>query len=90
MPDTIPTEDRISREAVRHFYALPGLPDDATWAGISEVWRPYRMWATVLLHMAWRRLGPDVPRCRQNGDADQSSSEERRRSASRPRSRRRS
>ena len=25
---------------------------------LGEGWRPYRMWATVLLHMAWRREQP--------------------------------
>ena len=33
----------------------PEPPDDATWTAMSDAWRPYRMWATVLLHMAWRR-----------------------------------
>lgn len=66
MPDSIPTEDAISREAVRHFYDLPAAPDDPTWAEISDRWRPYRMWATVLLHMAWRRQQPTTPSYRQS------------------------
>jgi DNA-3-methyladenine glycosylase II len=65
MPDSIPTEDAISREAVRHFCDLPAAPDDPTWAEISDRWRPYRMWATVLLHMAWRRQQPTTPSYRQ-------------------------
>ena len=44
--------DRISREAVRHFYELADVPDDEAWLAIAEPWRPYRMWATVLLHLA--------------------------------------
>jgi DNA-3-methyladenine glycosylase II len=59
--DALPLGDRISREAVRHFHDLPELPDDAAWSAIAEPWRPYRMWATVLLHMAWRREQPAVP-----------------------------
>jgi DNA-3-methyladenine glycosylase II len=65
LPDTIPTEDAISREAVHHFYDLPEAPDNAKWAEISDRWRPYRMWATVLLHMAWRRQQPRTPSYRQ-------------------------
>jgi DNA-3-methyladenine glycosylase II len=66
MPDTIPTEDAISREAVRYFYDLPAAPDDDQWTEISNRWRPYRMWATVLLHMAWRRQQPTTPSYRQS------------------------
>lgn len=65
MPDTIPTEDAISREAVRHFYGLEATPSDEQWLAISEKWRPYRMWATVQLHMAWRREQPSAPSYRQ-------------------------
>jgi 3-methyladenine DNA glycosylase/8-oxoguanine DNA glycosylase len=52
--------DRISRDAVRHFYGLAEVPDDEAWLEIAEAWRPYRMWATVLLHLAWRREQPGV------------------------------
>jgi len=64
--DTLPLGDRISREAVRHFYELPDVPDDEAWLTIAEGWRPYRMWATVLLHMAWRRERPATPSYRQD------------------------
>jgi DNA-3-methyladenine glycosylase II len=64
--DTLPLGDRISREAVRHFYDLADAPDDERWAAIAEPWRPYRMWATVLLHLAWRRDQPAVPSYRQS------------------------
>jgi len=63
--DTLPLGDRISREAVRHFYGLTDEPDDERWASIAAPWRPYRMWSTVLLHMAWRRDQPAVPSYRQ-------------------------
>ncbi len=59
--DTLPYGDTISREAVRHFHDLPTIPDDDEWTRIADAWRPYRMWATVLLHMAWRREQPSPP-----------------------------
>jgi DNA-3-methyladenine glycosylase II len=64
--DTLPLGDRISREAVRHFYELPDVPEDDAWLTIAEGWRPYRMWAAVLLHMAWRREQPATPSYRQD------------------------
>jgi 3-methyladenine DNA glycosylase/8-oxoguanine DNA glycosylase len=63
--DTLPLGDRISREAVRHSYGLAEPLDDDAWLAIAERWRPYRMWATVLLHMAWRRDQPATPSYRQ-------------------------
>lgn len=60
-PDTLPLDDTISRDAVRAFYHLPTLPTDAEWLALAEAWRPYRMWATVLTHMAWRRERPEGP-----------------------------
>ena len=42
-------------------------PADDQWLEISEKWRPFRMWATVLLHMAWRREQPGTPSYRQSG-----------------------
>ena len=63
--DALPYGDAISREAVRFFYDLPDLPDDDAWSRIAEAWRPYRMWASVLLHMAWRRDQPVRPSYRQ-------------------------
>jgi len=63
--DALPMTDEISRNAVAAAYGLPEPPDDETWTRISDGWRPYRMWATVLLHMAWRRDQPDTPSYRQ-------------------------
>ena len=63
--DALPLGDRISREAVRHSHELADAPDDDAWLAIAEPWRPYRMWATVLLHMAWRRDQPAPPSDRQ-------------------------
>jgi DNA-3-methyladenine glycosylase II len=65
LADALPLGDRISREAVRHFHRLDEPPDDEAWLAIAEPWRPYRMWATVLLHMAWRRDRPSAPSYRQ-------------------------
>jgi len=63
--DAVPMVDEISRTAVASVYGLPEPLDDETWTRISDVWRPYRMWATVLLHMAWRRAQPSTPSYRQ-------------------------
>ncbi len=65
VPDALPIGDTISREAVRHFHDLASMPDDDAWREIAGPWRPYRMWATVLLHMAWRRDQPATPTYRQ-------------------------
>ena len=65
VPDAVPMVDDISRTAVASIYGLPAPPDDATWDRISDAWRPYRMWASVLIHMAWRRSQPSTPSYRQ-------------------------
>jgi DNA-3-methyladenine glycosylase II len=63
--DAVPMVDDISREAVASVYGLAAPLDDATWDRISESWRPYRMWASVLIHMAWRRAQASTPSYRQ-------------------------
>lgn len=63
--DSLPLADEISRTAVAALYGLAEPPDDAAWTALSDAWRPYRMWATVLLHMAWRRDQVAVPSYRQ-------------------------
>ncbi len=63
--DAVPMVDEISRTAVASLYGLPTPLEDETWTRISDAWRPYRMWATVLLHMAWRRAQPSTPSYRQ-------------------------
>jgi DNA-3-methyladenine glycosylase II len=63
--DALPLGDEISRTAVGWAYGLAEPPDDAGWRSIADGWRPYRMWATVLLHMAWRREQPSTPSYRQ-------------------------
>ena len=64
--DSLPLADDISRTAVASLYGLAEPPDDTTWTAMSDAWRPYRMWATVLLHMAWRRDQPATPSYRQS------------------------
>jgi DNA-3-methyladenine glycosylase II len=73
--DALPLADDISRRAVAALYGLPEPLDDATWTRISDTWRPYRMWATVLLHMAWRRAQPSTPSYRQGPRRSEHSSE---------------
>jgi len=63
--DGVPMVDDISRTAVASLYGLPTPLDDETWTRISDAWRPYRMWASVLLHVAWRRAQPATPSYRQ-------------------------
>ena len=53
--DELPAGDELSREAVAELYGLPGPPDASTWREITDRWRPYRMWAIVLLRVGWGR-----------------------------------
>jgi DNA-3-methyladenine glycosylase II len=55
--DEVP-RDPLSRDAIGDLYELGGPPDDETWAAITDRWRPYRMWATVLLRVGWERSSP--------------------------------
>ena len=48
--------------AVQRLYGLATTPDQATLRQMAEAWRPYRMWATVLLHVWLRREGGGPPR----------------------------
>jgi DNA-3-methyladenine glycosylase II len=63
--DALPLGDEVSRRAVQSLYELPELPDDETWTGIADAWRPFRMWATVLLRVGWGRDQPTRPSYRQ-------------------------
>jgi DNA-3-methyladenine glycosylase II len=58
--DALPIADDVSRTAVQWAYGLGSAPDAATWTRIADAWRPYRMWASVLLHMALRREQPSA------------------------------
>jgi DNA-3-methyladenine glycosylase II len=57
------TDDEVTREAVMLAYHLPGPPTQSDVRTIADAWRPFRMWATVLLHVGLRREhgGPTRP-----------------------------
>jgi DNA-3-methyladenine glycosylase II len=55
LADEIPAADRIGPQAVAELYGLPTIPDPATYATISDAWRPFRMWAVVLVRVGWGR-----------------------------------
>lgn len=52
--DELPSSEEASLQAAQEMYARPDLTrsdlDD-----IADAWRPFRMWATVLLRMGWSR-----------------------------------
>ena len=58
--DGLPGSDELGRTVIRDLYGLRDLgPADVE--RVAEAWRPYRMWAVVLLRMAWTRAqGGDV------------------------------
>ena len=58
--DGLPGADEIGREVVGDLYGIAGAgPADVL--RLSEAWRPFRMWAVVLLRVAWgRRHGGPV------------------------------
>jgi DNA-3-methyladenine glycosylase II len=55
------TDDPITSFALTQRYGLEAPADRAKALEIAEAWRPYRMWAAVLLHM-WAREQPGLPR----------------------------
>ena len=53
------TNDDTTRYAVLHAYKLSEAPTHAQVLEIAQAWAPFRMWATVLLHVWVRReVGP--------------------------------
>ena len=52
--DAIPGDD-ITLAGVRRLYGLAQPPGADEFAAIAEAWRPYRMWCSVLVHVAERR-----------------------------------
>ncbi len=52
------SDDEMTKLAVQRAYGLQETPDHAEVARIAEAWRPYRMWVSVLLHVALRRDDP--------------------------------
>jgi len=56
--DKLPTTEGMTMQAVGALYSRPDIDPDSL-AAIAESWRPYRMWAVVLLRVAWgRSAGP--------------------------------
>jgi DNA-3-methyladenine glycosylase II len=55
VPDAVPV-DEVTLQAVQRAYDLPSLPSAVELERIADLWRPYRMWASVLLHL-WLRSG---------------------------------
>jgi DNA-3-methyladenine glycosylase II len=49
------TDDEVTREAVMVAYRLPHQPTQSDVLAMAGAWRPFRMWATVLLHVWLRR-----------------------------------
>ncbi len=54
------TDDPVSKQAVQRLYDLDHLPGPAEVLRHAEPWRPFRMWALVLLHV-WIRGEGDGP-----------------------------
>ena len=52
--DGLPGSDDLAREVVGDLYGLDGVTG-ADVERMAEAWRPFRMWAVVLLRMAWTR-----------------------------------
>ncbi len=54
--DELPGTDDLSLRAAADLYERPGLDRDG-FVALAESWRPYRMWAVVLLRVGWNRSG---------------------------------
>jgi DNA-3-methyladenine glycosylase II len=52
--DACPGDD-LTRAGIQRFYGLPGIPSDAETTRITDGWRPYRTWCSVLVHASERR-----------------------------------
>lgn len=55
--DALTLDEPRLRSYLRHYYALPDEPDDATVQRIAEPWRPFRTWAAVLIRASGDREG---------------------------------
>jgi 3-methyladenine DNA glycosylase/8-oxoguanine DNA glycosylase len=54
------TDDDITPRAIQLLYGLRERPDRAAVLEHAEAWRPYRMWAVVLLNVWLRSQPPEV------------------------------
>jgi DNA-3-methyladenine glycosylase II len=55
--DELPENEEASLRAAAALYDRPSI-DREEFNGLAEAWRPYRMWAVVLLRVAWNRSSP--------------------------------
>ena len=55
--DALILDEPRLRSFLRHYYGLPGEPDDAAVRRIAEPWRPFRTWAAVLIRASGDRDG---------------------------------
>jgi DNA-3-methyladenine glycosylase II len=54
------TDDELTPRAIQLLYGLAERPDRAAVLELAASWRPYRMWAVVLLNVWLRSQPPDV------------------------------
>jgi len=57
MADELPVNEAAGLRAAAALYGRPSM-DPESFAALAEAWRPYRMWAVVLLRVAWNRASP--------------------------------
>ncbi len=51
LADAVPVSDPRTRTAIRAAYDLKAQPDEAQLMAIADAWRPFRMWAFVLVRL---------------------------------------
>ena len=61
-------DDRMTRAGIGRFYGIDEPSDDDV-ARITQGWKPFRMWCSVLVHASERRSRCFVPRPRPAGRA---------------------
>jgi DNA-3-methyladenine glycosylase II len=54
LADAVP-DDEVTKQAFQRAFKLKEVPDHETVLKLADSWRPFRMWATVLLHVWFRR-----------------------------------
>ena len=59
LADAVP-DDEMTKSAFQRAFRLPKPPNHEAVLKLAEPWRPYRMWATVLLHVSLRREGGET------------------------------
>ncbi len=57
MADELPENEEASLHAAAALYERPSI-DRESFTALADTWRPYRMWAVVLLRVAWNRSTP--------------------------------